>query len=524
MNMKKINVSVKLLSPVVLSRLNNTTVMTETHDNISGSILRGVLVSQYIDAKKLGKEAHNDADFCSLFFDKLRFTDANPVERNTGERSFVLPLSLMALKAGMKPENADDPVVQDMLIDTTPRKNYKAKRGYASVKEGAIYKASVKKDIRLHMSRGESEERLLGSSLNGGVYNYEALSAGQRFEAAIYGDSDSLQKLMNTVQLTGKTVTAHIGRSKYTQYGKCSLTFSDIEEVQLPAVSGEEICLRLDSPLIPFDAEWTDAAKVFEDIFGEYGLHVEAVFASSAEIENFVGIWHMNRPKETALATGSVVRLSGIRDEQTIEKLTELCFNGAGRRTEEGFGQLRVWEPSDAYTIGDAETGEDMDALKSIPQAVKDIAGAVAERKIEERLKHIAGRDAGSIRGRINGKTHFFAELLQMLDAAKTESAKETALIKRFEELLKNQPQYANGRPFKSHLDSVDVNGKRLEDAMFDEQFYVQHVRLQSDELRSFMDCIGEKLELAKDAYYYAYWHQFFRSARKAAATKKGDE
>jgi len=521
MNMKKIKVSVKLLAPVVLSRLNNTTVMTETHDNISGSILRGVLASQYIEAKKLGKEAHNDSEFCSLFFEKLRFTEANPVERVTGERSFVLPMSLMALKSGMKPEKADDPVVQDMLVDTNTRKNYKAKRGYAAIKDGAIYGTSVKKDIRLHMSRGEAEERLLGSSLNGGVYNYEALSAGQSFEAAIYGDADSLQKLMNTVHLEGKTITVHIGRSKYTQYGKCGLTFSQMEDVTLPAASGDKICLRLDSPLIPFDSEWTDAAGVFEDIFDEYGLHVEDVFASSAEIGNFVGIWQMNRPKEAALAAGSVVRLSGIHDAQTMEKLMELCFKGVGRRTEEGFGQLRVWEPSNSYTIGEAKKCEEVEALKNIPQAVKDIARAVMERKIEERLKHMAGLDAGSIRSRVHGKTHFFAELVQLLDAAKAEPSKGIGLAKRFEALLRKQPQYANGRPFKSHLDSVDINGKHLEDAMFDEHFYVRQERMQSGELRSFMDCIGGRLELTKDAFYYAYWHQFFLSARKAAATKK---
>ena len=70
--MKKAVIYVETLSPVVLSTENNSTVVTETKEFFSGTVLRGVLAARYIQQQKLKKKAHRDKTFRKLFFGGIR--------------------------------------------------------------------------------------------------------------------------------------------------------------------------------------------------------------------------------------------------------------------------------------------------------------------------------------------------------------------------------------------------------------------------------------------------------------------
>ena len=74
--MKQITMTIRTLSPVVLSAMSNATVMTASHSYFSGPIVRGILASRYIQQRELGVHAEEDEAFLSLFFDKLRFVAA----------------------------------------------------------------------------------------------------------------------------------------------------------------------------------------------------------------------------------------------------------------------------------------------------------------------------------------------------------------------------------------------------------------------------------------------------------------
>ena len=92
--MECVTVTIKTLSPVVLTAMNNAAVMTESRNFINGTVLRGILAARFIENKKLEREAHKDKEFRELFFSELRFIDANPVQG--GKRAFVIPFSLDA--------------------------------------------------------------------------------------------------------------------------------------------------------------------------------------------------------------------------------------------------------------------------------------------------------------------------------------------------------------------------------------------------------------------------------------------
>ena len=221
--MKQLTIRIETNSPVILSTKGNTKVMTATHDYFAGSVIRGLLASRYIQQAGLGKEAHNDEQFISLFFNELRFVDAYPVNSATGTRSIPLPLSLQKIKDGTS-------IIDLLKQDSEP--NYKSLRGFGAMEQGKIYATEIKKSISLHMSRSDMRnangtERLADRSTQSGIYNYESLAPGQVFEGYVFGSEDDLGRLVAVLQ--GSEWTAHVGRSHYTQYGSCLIRLGDIQ-------------------------------------------------------------------------------------------------------------------------------------------------------------------------------------------------------------------------------------------------------------------------------------------------------
>ena len=144
--MHSLEITIKTLSPVVLTSTSNATVMTGTHLAFSGSIIRGVLASRFRREQKLTDEAHNKT-FRKIFFGGLKFLPANT-------------------------EN----------------------------------------------------------------YNYEAIDAGQTFRGEIIGDEQILREMRDGLNLNYDIMTSYVGRSKFTQYGECLMTFGAIKKIIRAAI------------------------------------------------------------------------------------------------------------------------------------------------------------------------------------------------------------------------------------------------------------------------------------------------
>ena len=240
----KIDIRIDTLEPVVISQKNNTTVLTNSADYISGSILRGMLAGMYIRKFGGGDRVHEDAAFQRLFLSSnVRFVDANPLAG--GQRSFALPFSLMKEKV-----NGD---VQDILFAKDSQKGYKGIKGYGIVSDGKICMAHVGKSVSLHMSRNLENERISGKSEEGHIFNYESIDAGQSFAGEIIGSKEALQEMSEKL-FSEKECFVYIGRSKYSQYGRCRLSASGVQEVDYTGMIREAIdekgllALRADTP------------------------------------------------------------------------------------------------------------------------------------------------------------------------------------------------------------------------------------------------------------------------------------
>ena len=549
--MKKIRVKIETLSPIVLTTRTNTTVMTSSHDFFSGTLVRGMLAERYIEAKNLGSQAQEDEDFLGLFFDKLRFVAAYPVRASDGKRASFVPASVQRLK--------DGEAVKDLLADA-PEAGYKTLRGFAVIEDGGIEKVDVAKNISLHMSRSNvkerqgkergnsSLERLAGRSRDGAIYNYEAVEKGVRFEGEVFGEDAALESFMDA--LGTASWTAQAGRARHAQYGACRVQLEPVEFMpeSVEPDADNRINLRLETPLLAADDLLSSAAAALQQIVdrlnegtaGEFSLHAydpkrsaaqgdveNTVFADFVEVDNFVGIWGMKRPRAVALAAGSVfaVEKESAWTENDKERLQRLLYDGVGVRTEEGFGQLRLWHLQ-PLSLAKRMQQKERRAVKSpeVRRRAKELLLCAAQRKMvvyaAEDVQKLAGGE---------GTAHFFARLDSMWAHGRT-NMQSSAL----REEIRSQKSNAS-TPFARNLEAIKFNGRSLEELLMKANLadmpYNKERRWKKElgeDLEAFLEDVGEPDFLtsgtAKDALFYAYWHNFFRFARKAAAGKGGEE
>ena len=550
--MNKIDVKIKLLSPAVLSTIGNTRVMTETQRFISGSILRGIFAQRYIEMQKLGREADEHPDFREIFFSGVCFVDANPICQ--GKRAIMLPLSLQKEKDGIGGKRVSK--VQDLLNlnEKAVAKGFKSFRGMAAIIENQIYKASVRTAINFHMSRSGAQERLKGSSQDGGVYSYEAVCEGQSFWGSIIGEQKKLQKLVSGLNLDSNGFVAHIGVSKYTQYGKCKVELGEIEDANEDVQSiDNKVVLRFDTPYIPQEKYRGNAEKELGAIIDRLNrdtadkpFSLGKVFAGKTEVDNFVGVWNMWRSRDYALAAGSVfeVKRNGKWSNNELLKLKEIMFKGLGKRRGEGFGQLRLW-PADTLSLGSTTQKKESEFKENIviPDAVKKQINNILKRRIFNQLQVYAYEDAMEARFEMGtGMAHFFARLEQMLEEArKNRSSVKKAMSVSIKDNSEHKDDKEHARdkahtPFLEHLSKVFIRkkaslGEYLEGRAgimpyLDRDLHNWAIDVgagEEEKLKSLLKIADITLtedKLADNEYFYTYWHWFFRYGRKNATKK----
>ncbi len=509
--MHEIKFSVKTLSPVVISADSNSTLMTESHDEISGSIIRGVLAHRYIKEKNLGDKAFEDKNFFELFYGNLKFLSATPAI--DGKRSFVLPQSLQRGKKGTK----DEKNIKDLLKNPKPDeiKGYKSLRGYGIVDGKKIFTASVKKNIYMHMSRSGEKERISGKSEEGHIYNYEAVESGQNFSGLIIGAESDLKKLA----LENKKFVESVGRSHFTQYGKCEFTFGEIEKIEPPKFD-EKIYLRLESSLISEEDNFIGAKEILQnEIIKKLGekFSIKKVFASGTEIENFVGVWGMKRPRVMALAAGTVFEIDAENlTDADKNNLAEKIYSGFGVRTEEGFGQLRNWTPQDFQP---AKLENKITAPKLSDETLKITKKILLEKYLEQ-LRILAQEDANKLTTQVKGGnlTHFFSRLNNILESVGNKNVRQN-----FSDKIKNECK--DGANFQDNLKKIYMGDQKLFDVLTENaKLPYEGKKILGDNTEELFGEIGFKISDYNDEICMEYLKNYLRTARKIAALKGGDE
>lgn len=515
----RVKVKIETLSPVVLTAENQSNVMTDSRDSFSGSVLRGVIAGKYIKEQKL-KDAHKDPDFRPLFFKELRFVDAYPL---AGEAAaYPVPLCVSRDKKGSQ--------FSDFLLERG-KPGFKAMKGMAHFrKDGSFTAVSVEKTITLHMSRSTEKERLMGRSFEGGIYNYEAIDAGQSFEGEIIGTGESLNLLLGRLGQE-KSWKCRIGRAKWTGYGTCRITvFQEIKPLMEKGISSYEAVFRLQTPLLFNPVIQKNTVESLENVLGEK-VHVEEIFGTPVSYDHFVGVWGMRAPRMYGFAAGSVFKIKK-EGGWSGEDLVRIMYDGTGLDRVSGFGQFRLWEPKKAYTKKNADQKTSV-LPETLTSSAKNIVKQILSRHLIDRVRLWAGEDASS--AKLDGKKHALARLEDIL-GDRTEEPEN-----RLKKLLSNVSEAAKtSKGFKENLKAMRISGTTIY-SLLCETGDVEELKdnilagghdgkTLKDDLQDSMkpyESLLEKVNLSKEdlcadpAIHYEYCLAFFRHGRKQAAVQE---
>lgn len=509
---KQMKIRVKTLAPVIISSSNDSTVMTESESYIRGSILRGVLAQAFIRKKHLEEGAEKDRDFAFLFLGGIRFIHAYLME--DGKRAMPVPKSLQKAKTGKQ--------VLD-LLQQAPEAGYKKITGFGVIDKGTeLVRVDAEKEINFHMSRGLPGERLSGSSMEGGVFNYESISAGQVFEGLLIGDEQALALLAGV--LGRNEISCRLGKSHFTEYGLCSIRLGNMESLPEVEIPGHTLYCRLDTPLLSYGLSANGRGmleKVLADIRSETGkkdLSLGKIFGAPFDTARFISVWGMKSPQLYGLEAGSVfaVQAESPWTKAEMEALEILLYDGFGADREDGFGQIRLWNEKISCLGSSRENQVEKPAV--LNEEVIRRAHHILMRRILEKVKIQAYDDVKSVQ-KLDGMTHVFSRLENMLgyrnhlgDAPK-----------RFQK--KSKDNLSDHSRMDKHLEDIKLKGKTLseylEDGNMPEEPEDFALRIPKDLASDLGFMLTEE---DRESVFYEYWLWFFRHGRKLSVKAAKEE
>ena len=185
--MKALRLNIHLMQPVLVTHLGaGEENSSEAYNYLPGSSLRGAAIAKYL-AQNPGMDIAHDPHARALFFDgTVKMLNGYPSSNGSG-RMLPTPLSWR------KKKDADDSdLIYDFAIrvETKNLKNPQAvKSSFTNIVGDHAELYSPGRSIQMHNA---SDERFVKESGTSFVYRYEALAAGENFEAVIVSSQDEL--------------------------------------------------------------------------------------------------------------------------------------------------------------------------------------------------------------------------------------------------------------------------------------------------------------------------------------------
>lgn len=333
--LKQLALSIRLTSPVMVTRQGADQNTVSTDDYISGSRIRGLIASKIIQHKKLGRNAHLDAFFYqSILSENIQYHHAWLVKN--GNTSSIVPRNIQKEKGKNNFPCAFDTFKEKIATGRAA--------GYLGIKDGNNQYRTVEpaKSAMFHHQRNN---RIAGKSEDGNIFYYESLDAGQEFRSVITGREDVLEEL---VTILGKEFTGTIGRSRSVQYADVTISVSELQDIPVNNVkASNDYLLVCDSPLVLLNeygmAEPT-ASVLLANLKAQADIDATMVKAASAydQHEHYVAVWKGKTPQVPAFKEGSVFWLRFENQDGLTEKLNALQRDGLGEMKALGYGKIAL--------------------------------------------------------------------------------------------------------------------------------------------------------------------------------------
>ncbi|MEG4311467.1 MULTISPECIES: type III-B CRISPR module-associated Cmr3 family protein [unclassified Microcoleus] len=401
--MKAITFLLHTQQPILATSLQGDPNSDVSHSYIPGSMIRGMLINRYLRPPHIQELDILDQKIRKLFFDgQTRYLNAYLCDREKEQRTLPVPLCLYK-KKGEDPTTEIYnfiPLASEHRPDSLKRLDDK----FCIIDEYgdiSLYKESRR--INIHNQRSRKKGR--GTDSSGAVFRYDAIDAGQVFQAVILCDDkedfDAI-KLLLTPTNHEEIINAWLGGSQSAGYGHVTVDLlpddDDWTEVKIDWEERSQhqnnltVTLLSDTIIRDECGQSTTNPKQFAQLISEaLGTELKHIdtYASSLNVGGFNRKWGLPLPQVPALAAGSVFVFER-RQNLDSQQVTDLEAQGIGERRVDGFGRVILnWLKEEGeITANSVNTEPDTSQILSSTKA-NEIAAQMAERLLRQKLDEL---------------------------------------------------------------------------------------------------------------------------------------
>lgn len=405
--MKGIVYRITLLEPTLVTAVEGDPNSGVAYEFLPGSVLRGVLIASYLRPQNVRELDMKDPVVRTLFFDgTTRYLNGYLIDRQAN-RSLPTPHSWLRKKG------EEAPIYDFAVKEPTGEEQWHGVRySFCALKDGSVELLRPERHISVHTARTRrfgramARDKIGGDEIPGEVFRYDALAAGQTFEAAILCGSDACAAALAAL-LTGEK---HLGGSRTAGYGLAA--FHDVKEVRpnwrevgyLPVPQTDDrliITLLSDVLIRDRDGQFAvDPEIIRSDLLARFrcAMTLQRAFLRGRAVGGFNRKWGLPLPQALAVEMGSVLVFSAPTFSQS--QLRELEDQGIGERRAEGFGRIAVnWHVREPVLRIDPKPIEPLSPPRAIAAGTEGeaLAKQMVERMLRRRLDSAITKQANML-------------------------------------------------------------------------------------------------------------------------------
>lgn len=452
--MKAITVTLQTEQPVLATSFQGDPNSDVSYPYIPGSVIRGALIGRYLKRHSLqDADILQDESVQRLFFNgSTQFLNAY-LEEAKGKRTLPIPRSWRKEKGANLPCQVFD-LSQNIPEDTS----LKAVDGEFCTVERESYLVTlytVGKRINIHNLRHRRRGRAVPDKLDaagnvveageGAVFRYEAIDAGQTFQAVILckdADEQTLTDLLTPADLwLGGSQSAGYGHTKILKIGTVA-NWNETGIQPKQRCDRDTLIVTLLSDLILQDEQGHYVAdpKLVAQQLSLSETQLTSNYTRTTLIGGFNRKWGLPLPQVQALAAGSVLMFDNV--SVTAEQIAAWEEWGLGDRRVEGFGRIAINWLGEHATFN-AKLPEPNSSRSSIAltESSTQLATQMAERLMRQKLDQLLLDQVG--RTSIDPTHITNSQLSRLILVARQALTLENREMNSIQTLLENLPANA---------------------------------------------------------------------------------
>lgn len=476
MGKKYLIYDVKNIEPIKITSSIKQSDSEFTKSYISGSVMRGAFISNYILLNKIN-DINTGEHKELLLKDSIRFLNAYPLGEN---RTFPTPKCFFALKDDLKSIHKKQHIkiktnISELTADYERIKSFEFVDGKFNKSKLTLVK--VDKTENLHIKKKNKSE-------DNKIFRYESICSGQKFRGIIECNDE---KIVEVVKETLNKGMFYLGGSKGSGYGLCKINNIIETDIHPEFIEIDDFFYDEDNVFESSKRIFVYALSdiIYRNSFGEYKTYIEdediakkldlknvRLINSYVETDIFTGFnnkWGYRLPLINGIKAGSVLEYE-IEGDISRSKVKKFIEDGIGERKNEGFGRVLVLEDINFNRISLKNSNneeydlESLDAEQQIQMQL--ITNRIYAKKLELAIANKVIEISKKLENKEGVTDNQWGKLFRLATILESSSVEDG--INKVENYFAHISNKQQNRELANVLDRVQIDNKRLKKYIID--------------------------------------------------------